>query len=149
MKKILYLDMDGVLADFLGAVEKTSPEIRAEYGERLDEIPGIFAAVEPTAGALAAFDCLYDLFDVYVLSTPCWSKPESWVHKLNWVKQYLGPKAEKRLILSHHKNLNAGDFLVDDRTKNGAGEFTGELIAFGSEKFPDWAAVVEYLKDKA
>jgi hypothetical protein len=34
---------------------------------------------------------------------------------------------------------------TEDRTKNGAGEFDGELIRFGSENFPDWDAVVEYL----
>ena len=46
------------------------------------------------------------------------------------------------------KNLNKGDFLIDDRTKNGAGEFEGELILFGSEKFPDWKRVCEYLEEK-
>jgi len=50
--------------------------------------------------------------------------------------------------LSHHKDLNAGDFLVDDRDKNGAGEFGGEFIHFGNEKFPDWITVREYLLNK-
>ncbi|MDR2556874.1 MAG: hypothetical protein LBC49_04090, partial [Bacteroidales bacterium] len=51
----------------------------------------------------------------------------------------------KRLIISHHKNLNRGDYLIDDRTRNGAGEFEGELIQFGSERFPDWKTVIHYL----
>jgi hypothetical protein len=38
-----------------------------------------------------------------------------------------------------------GDYLIDDRTKNGAGEFKGELIHFGTDKFPDWDSVLEYL----
>lgn len=38
--------------------------------------------------------------------------------------------------------------LVDDRAKNGAGEFKGELIRFGSDKFPDWAVAKKYLMDK-
>lgn len=54
-------------------------------------------------------------------------------------------QAYKRLIITHHKDLNRGDFLVDDREKNGAGNFEGELILFGSEKFPDWDKVTEYL----
>ena len=41
--------------------------------------------------------------------------------------------------------LNQGDYLVDDRTKNGADRFTGEHLHFGTEKFPDWRAVTEYL----
>ena len=51
----------------------------------------------------------------------------------------------KRQIFSHHKNLNRGDFLIDDREKNGAKDFRGELIRFGSERFPDWNTVTEYL----
>ena len=56
--------------------------------------------------------------------------------------------AYKRLILSHHKELNHGDYLIDDRLKNGADKFQGELIHFGSDKFPDWDAVVVYLSEK-
>ncbi|MCA1006951.1 hypothetical protein LCL87_14590 [Rhodococcus hoagii] len=42
----------------------------------------------------------------------------------------IGSAAYKRLILSHHKHLNRGDFLVDDRHQNGAGEFDGDWIPF-------------------
>lgn len=54
----------------------------------------------------------------------------------------------KRLILTHCMDLNIGDFLVDDLTKNGAGEFMGEFIQFGTEKFPDWDAVKKYLLER-
>jgi len=67
---------------------------------------------------------------------------------LLWVKRYLGKPAYKRLIISHHKNLNKGDFLVDDRKKHGADEFKGEWLMFGSEKFPDWKSVIRYLLEK-
>jgi 5'(3')-deoxyribonucleotidase len=67
---------------------------------------------------------------------------------LLWVKKHLGQVAYKRLIISHHKNLNHGDFLVDDRQKNGADRFTGELILFGSAQFPNWIRVREYLMGK-
>jgi 5'(3')-deoxyribonucleotidase len=67
---------------------------------------------------------------------------------LLWVQKYLGESAYKRLILSHHKNLNDGHYLIDDRTKNGADRFPGEHIHFGTEQFPDWNSVVSYLKAK-
>ena len=51
----------------------------------------------------------------------------------------------KQVILSHHKNLNQGDYLIDDRTANGAGKFKGKHIHFGTEKFPDWESVLKYL----
>ena len=61
-----------------------------------------------------------------------------------------GTPAYKRLILSHHKNLNRGDFLVDDRPrKNGTDGFEGEVIAFGSKDFPDWPTVTDYLMQRA
>ena len=74
-----------------------------------------------------------------------WENSSAWKDKNEWVKKHLGKSAHKRLILSHHKNLNKGDYLIDDRTANGAGEFEGEHIQFGSEKFPDWDSVLEYL----
>jgi len=52
------------------------------------------------------------------------------------------------LILSHHKNLNRGDFLVDDRDKNGAGKFTGTLITFVPNE-TSWPDLVEELIDQA
>ena len=59
-----------------------------------------------------------------------------------------GKSAHKRLILSHHKNLNHGDFLVDDRTKNGVDKFQGMHIHFGTPLFPDWITVTRFLKTK-
>ncbi len=38
-----------------------------------------------------------------------------------------------------------GDYLIDDRDRHGAKKFQGEWIQFGSEQFPDWKAVTEYL----
>ena len=38
--------------------------------------------------------------------------------------------------------------LIDDRTANGAGEFKGELIHFGSNKYPDWDTIIKYLSIK-
>lgn len=123
--------------------------VLAEYEGRLDEVPGIFALMSPMADAVASFEELASLFDTYVLSTSPWNNPSAWTDKLLWVKRHLGQPAYKRLILTHHKNLNRGEFLIDDRTKNGAGLFQGEHLLFGSEAFPHWRAVVEYLKARA
>lgn len=65
------------------------------------------------------------------------------------MRRHLPEVAFKRLILTHHKDLNAGDFLIDDRTKNGVQRFRGEHIHFGQEPFLDWPAVVTYLLGRA
>lgn len=149
MKKILYLDMDNVLVDFDSGIAQCDQHVLEKYEGRYDEIPGIFSLMHPMNGALRAFDTLADVFDTYILSTSPWENEYALVAKLRWVKFFLGDKAYKRLILTHHKNLNCGDFLVDDRTKNGASEFVGEHIHFGTEKFPDWESVTEYLLARA
>jgi 5'-nucleotidase len=43
------------------------------------------------------------------------------------------------------QHLSRGDILIDDRTANGAGDFSGRLIQFGSDEFPDWQAVLDEL----
>lgn len=147
-KKILYVDMDNVLADFRSALKKQPKEILEKYKGDEDEIPNLFSQMEPMKDAVVSFNALSKFYDIYILSTAPWKNPSAWSDKLEWVKKYLGDSAYKRLIISHHKNLNKGDFLIDDRDKNGAGEFEGELILFGSEKFKDWETVTLYLKQE-
>jgi len=146
--KILYIDMDNVLVDFKSGIDAISEEDRQQFKDDLDEVPGIFSKMKPVDGAIEAYNELTKHFDVYILSTAPWENPSAWSDKLLWVKKYLGQTAHKRLILSHNKNLNAGDFLVDDRTANGAGEFAGEHIHFLSEQFRDWDDVLSYLLSK-
>ncbi|MGV8969228.1 MAG: hypothetical protein ACOH1J_02135 [Microbacteriaceae bacterium] len=77
---------------------------------------------------------------------------------MQWIKDQFGESEEspvyKRLILSHNKHLNQGDFLVDDRPhKNGADRFHehgGEVIHFGPEgTHATWPEVVAYLEERA
>jgi len=144
-KEIIYIDMDNVLVDFKSALDLQPEEILVEYSNREDEIPNLFAQMKPMINAVESFNKLSKIYDTYILSTAPWNNPTAWSDKLEWVKTHLGETAYKRLIISHHKDLNKGDYLIDDRTKNGAGEFEGELILFGSEKFPDWQSVCDYL----
>jgi 5'-nucleotidase len=149
-KKVLYLDMDGVLVDFDSGLRRVSQEVQWKYGEHRDRIPGIFSLMDPMPGALAAYEELCGLFDTFILSTAPWENPSAWTDKLLWSKKYLGELCTKRLILTHRKDLNRGDFLVDDRPQRGhAQDFQGEFIPFGSKEFPDWQAVLEYLRGRA
>lgn len=143
-KKIIYVDMDNVLVDFQSGIDSMEPGIIDEFKGRLDEVPHIFGKMKPLHGAVESYRKLAEVHDVYILSTAPWNNPTAWSEKLDWVKRYLGDVAYKRLILTHHKELNKGDYLIDDRKKNGAGDFEGKLIQFGSPDFPDWNSVVKY-----
>jgi len=144
-RKTLYVDMDNVLVDFPEAVTRLAPDILEEYEGRLDEVPGIFGTMKPIAGAIDAYTRLAERFDTYILSTAPWRNPSAWTDKLLWVHTHLPDVAYKRLILSHHKHLLRGHFLVDDRTRNGADCFEGTHIHFGTADFPDWPSVEAYL----
>lgn len=144
-KKMIYVDMDNVLVDFQPGIDALSEEIKKEYEGRLDEVPGLFADLLPMPGAIEAMHLLEQYYDVYILSTAPWKNPSAWSDKVKWVTKYLDDVCHKKLILSHHKNLNAGEYLIDDRAKNGTSEFRGEWIQFGSESYPDWEAVLKYL----
>ncbi len=147
-KKILYVDMDNVLVDFSAAIKKLDKETLIKYEGRLDEVPGIFSLMPPIEYAINSYAQLSEWFDTYILSTSPWENPSAWSDKLHWVKQYLADPAYKRLILSHNKHLNYGDYLIDDRPHNGAKNFQGEWIHFKTELFPDWPSVMDYLKDR-
>ena len=133
--KTLYIDMDGVLVDLQSNLDKQGWH------------QNVFKDPPPIYGAVEAFTklCQSDKYDVYILSTAPWNIPNSWTQKRLWVQKYLGKIVYKRLILCNHKNLLRGDILIDDRTANGAGEFEGELIQFGTEKFPNWEQTLKYL----
>ena len=138
--------MDNVLVNFQSGLDKIDPQTQSKFNDKNDEIPGIFSLMEPVDGAIEAFEKLSSLYDTYILSTAPWENPSAWTDKLLWVKKYLGENARKRLILSHNKNLNHGDFLIDDRSNNGAEKFQGEWLQFGpGKKFPYWNSVLTYL----
>jgi len=55
----------------------------------------------------------------------------------------------KKLILSQHKHLCLGDFLIDDKLQGqGQESFQGKLIHFGSSQYPNWQAVNQYLESQ-
>ncbi len=137
--------MDGVLVDFDSALAKLDEQTLKDYEGRYDEIPGLFGLMLPMGGAIDAVRRLNEHYDCYILSTAPWKNPSSWSDKVLWVQKYLGEVAYKRLILSHHKNLCKGDYIIDDRTLHGVDIFEGEHIHFGTERFPDWNSVLEYL----
>lgn len=151
--KKLYFDMDNVLVDFKSGLDQVPDEVKARYADdgtgkpHYDDIPGIFSKMRPVPGALEAVQILAEKYDVFILSTAPWNNPSAWADKVDWVTKYYGDVFYKKMILTHRKDLCKGDYLIDDRGKNGTSDFEGEWIHFGSERFPDWDAVLKYLLD--
>lgn len=159
-KQILYIDMDGVVADFDKAIKMHCPDLHTgdnfpDYESRSKQVykicgssPRIFLDLEPIEGAIPRVHALSFHYEIYFLSTPMWSVPESYTDKRLWLEKHFGGWSTNRLILTNRKDLMIGDYLVDDRLRNGAGEFKGKHIHFRQEEFPNWEAVDIFLMSK-
>lgn len=153
----IFVDMDGVLVDFQGAVDSLDEATKREYADdgkgksHYDDVQGIFARMKPLPGAIDAMRRLKAAgYDLYILSTAPWRNASAWSDKVEWVRTYLNDVFEKRLIITHCKGLLAaqeGAYLIDDRDGHGATDFGERHIQIGADpRFPDWASVLDYFK---
>lgn len=85
--------------------------------------------------------------EVYILTAPSIYNPHCYSEKRIWVEQQLGFKYVDKLIISFHKNLLKGHYLIDD-CKEGRGQenFEGEVLNFGRQSFPDWLSIRNYFQ---
>lgn len=155
---ILHLDLDGVCADLYGRLEFYEPGFhkkvtglqwpasRKYFGDLVRANPGVFGELDLIEGCREAVHELKDLYDIYWLSTPMWDHPQSYMDKRLWLEATFNELSYKKLILTSRKDLLYGDFLVDDNSFNGAKDFKGEWLHFGTEQFPNWPSVTNYLK---
>lgn len=144
---ILYIDMDDVLCNYSAAFQKMKaqqPDI--QYPQ---SIPGFFEQLEPVDHAVQSFLDLAGQYDIHILSAPSVFNPLCYTEKRLWVEHHLGFEFVHKLILATNKGLLKGDCLIDDYIAGrGQENFDGELIHFGSEKFPDWLAIMAYFESR-
>lgn len=147
MSKLLYIDLDGVIADFESAINVHPLRNETPYDKDPDTIPGLFRNLAPIKDAVVSVKKLLesDKYEVYILSTAPWNNPSAWIDKRLWIEEQFGDKINRKLTLTHRKDLVKGDILIDDRPNNGAKDFEGEWIQFGSESYPNWQIVIDYL----
>ena len=134
----IFIDLDGVLADFDMAAA-LHPD-RNNKGFRPD-LAINFGDVHPIPGSIDAVQALLDAgHEVFIASTAPWDQPKAWTDKRLWVGQHF-PQLKKKLILTHRKDLLMGDILIDDNLWNGAKDFSGTHIHFGQNGM-DWNYVL-------
>ena len=133
--------MDGVIADFDKAAEeggwKHRPDLHVD-----------FSSLDLIDGAQDALIRLNQDFDIYIASTPPWSRPECWGHKREWLEKHFS-WLKRKLILTHHKDLLKGDILIDDSRWRGQPDFEGEWFWFNKDwENRNWEACLKWIYKK-
>lgn len=95
---------------------------------------------------LKAYRFLIERYDVYIVASNPSNDPDYARKMHEFTFETLGVAAHDRLILTNQKNLLYGDFLIDSQTSNGASDFMGTRIEFGSDTFKTWDDVLEYFE---
>jgi len=135
-KKVVFIDMDGVLVDLSKAIDiamEKNPSYKSEYRDSPDLIPDIFKDPPPVSGAIQAVLELEKSgkYDLFIATTASWDNENAAKHKIDWIKKYFNNVFRKKVIITHRKDQLIGDYLIDDREANGAIKFKGELLQFG------------------
>jgi 5'-nucleotidase len=173
-KKVLFLDMDDVMADtalaFLQTYNEhfstsyTKEQIKEgtiwqdEIAENYKEIrgvifkPGFFRDIAVMPRAVEVVEALHDKYDVFVASAAM-EFPTSLKDKHDWLNEHFPFIHWKNMIMCGAKSILKGDILIDDHLKN-LSVFDGQAILFdgihnqhidGYKRVLDWNEVGELL----
>ena len=139
IKQRIFIDLDGVCADFNRAL--------AETGMEPDEFrfaPGAYLNLHPIPGAIDAVNKLVATgnYEIFFATKPPTGVPDAYADKVRWVMKHFYD-LRKRIIITPDKGLlgSENDILIDDRphTANCL-EFPGKFIFF-----TDWEKTLQQI----
>ena len=145
-KKIIYIDMDGVLANFKSGVgrvdhERDPPEMFKE---------GFFRNLPVMPGAKEAVAALMRMkhFDVYIATKPTTKTLFCPTEKFQWLQEHFPALVKKVFLVCDKGHLN-GDYLIDDDFDQWGDRFKGEFLHF-EESNPEecWKELVQFFKEE-
>lgn len=147
-KKIIHIDMDDTIADFLGAKQfEDGFEVAKMYE------PGFFLSLKPIDGALVAVRQLIRMgYDVQILSQPVGESAHSYLEKVQWIGLHF-PELIMKINLTQDKGLFKGDYLVDDNLPKWKEKFEangGKFVHFeySLKNREMWESIVEFFKQE-
>jgi len=163
---IVYIDMDGVIADFRSSSYfiKKDPVVSAP--PRMYE-HGFFENLPVVDGALWGVRSLLKNknLDIYILTQPVKESSISYTEKANWIAKWF-PELSGKIIMTQHKELLSahGRILIDDadwKWKEAWEKYNGTFFHFnvnsydpvhpkesGLDSFRSmWETIVDKLKD--
>jgi 5'(3')-deoxyribonucleotidase len=127
-KNTIYVDMDGVLADFDKYVDKKYPDLRgkskAEFWKTLQGDPALYSKFEPMTYAKELWDLAKSTGANVEILTAIPRKstmPFAEADKKEWIKKHIDPSVKVKIgpySRDKWKHAKPGDILIDDRADN-------------------------------
>ena len=125
---IIYVDMDGVLANFdkgvRASIGVSADDMSRDQKNILLSTPGFFRNLEPLPDAQAAWQTLNRTYPhVRILSAVSDKNDECGAEKIGWIQQHLNPTPKPRdvqcVLQSDKKRFaSSNTVLIDDNIKN-------------------------------
>lgn len=143
-KQILHIDMDGVLANFLGSTEIPDHE-KEDRNHPAMYKPGFFENLPVNEGAIEAVEALMlsGKYEIWICTKPVYNSSHCYKEKAQWVMKHF-PALAKRIIMTQDKSLIRGHWLIDDDINNMG--FEGTFMLFDPKQTKrHWAAALEVL----
>lgn len=140
---IIYVDMDGVLADF----DKMMQE-RSMSGKELKMVRGIYMELDVYPGAKDAITKLKNSgFSLHVATKIPDDNPYAATEKLLWLNEHF-PELIPNVTITNNKGALGDEysFLIDDRIhKANVCNFKGKVLHFGENGFyKNWSDVLNF-----
>lgn len=133
VKRRVFVDMDGVMADYAAAMV-----LHNVAGDVLKNMPNVYRELNPIEGAFETIRAIRDAgFEVWIATKTPTGNAQAYADKVHWILEHL-PDFKRNIIITHDKGLlgNANDFLIDDRPhKANCENFPGKFIHFHEEQW--------------
>lgn len=98
---------------------------------------------EAVPGAAKSFVRLTGKYDLYVATSA--GRTENLQEKMEMISDCIGVPCWNRIMISNHKELLMGDYLIDaEPEKNGGGSFWGTVVEYGSARFQTWEEITDF-----
>lgn len=132
-KKVIYLDMDDVIADFFNSAKDKTNTV----DEGLMYTHDFFFNLKPVSGAVSNVRRILNLgFDVWILTQPLANWAPSYSEKVRWINIHF-PELTNKIIMTQDKGLMVGHYLIDDNDVKWKAKFEkngGKFVHFAYDR---------------